>query len=210
MRWQRLLQIGCHAQGGRGDEPVAIVNAAIMMLKSTATAVATVSRITVRVFQIGSMATSRNTIDGVSTEDLVVNMINASRTWRLNFETSANAILMKKLIIQKPHLQHRNCALIGNTREVVLISLMHFQALDLSLSWQMMSQLRRRSPVVVLSQNWILSQFLRPVAQIRLGSGAQTSVDPPWLRHPHATARREESAPLTSDERRPLRAAFPG
>jgi hypothetical protein len=117
--------------GGKGDEPIAIVNAATILLKAAATAIATLSRAIGKVFQIGLTAIDRNTIDGDSIGDLVENMTNASRKWRLSFETSASATLMKKLIMQKQHLQRRSCALIWNVKRLVLIFLMSFQAWDL-------------------------------------------------------------------------------
>jgi hypothetical protein len=98
-----LLQICSHAQWGRGDEPIAIVNAAIMMLKTAATAAATVSRAIIKVFQIGLMAINRNTIDGASIGDPVENMTNALTKWTLSFKTRARATLMRKLIMQKQH-----------------------------------------------------------------------------------------------------------
>ncbi len=86
MRQQPLLQIGSHTQGGRGDEPIAIVNAATILLKAVATATATLSRAIGKVFQIGLTAIGRNTIDCVSISDMMKNMTNASRKWRLRHE----------------------------------------------------------------------------------------------------------------------------
>jgi hypothetical protein len=85
----------------------------------------------VEAFQIGLMVINRNTIDVASIGDLVENMTNESRKWRLSFETSESATLMRKLIIQKQHPQHRSCDLIWNVKRLVLIFLMSFQAWDL-------------------------------------------------------------------------------
>jgi hypothetical protein len=74
------------------------------------------SKITVRAFQIGSMATSRSMTDGVTIGNQVVKWTNTSRNWKLRFETSANATLMKRLGMQIQHLQHRSCALIWSTK----------------------------------------------------------------------------------------------
>ncbi len=108
----------------------------------------------------------RNTIDGVSIGDQVDNMANVSRKWRLSFKSSAKATLMTKLIMQKQHLQRRSCTLIKSMKQVVLISLMHFQISDLLHSWQTLP-LRR---CMVLNQNRNLRQYLKPVSRIGLFS----------------------------------------
>ncbi len=77
------------------------------------------------------MAKDRNTIEGVSIGDLVENMTNTLKKWRLSFETSPSATLMKKLIMQKQHLQRRSCTLIWNMKRLILISLISYQVLDL-------------------------------------------------------------------------------
>jgi hypothetical protein len=101
------------------------------MHKAAEAAIATASRAIVEAFQIGLMVINRNTIDGASIVDLVENMTNASRKWRLSFETSESGTLTRKLIMQKQHLQLRSCALIWNVKRLVLIFLMSFQAWDL-------------------------------------------------------------------------------
>jgi hypothetical protein len=92
MRWHPLLLIGNYAQGGSGDEMVAIVNVPNLLLK----AVAMIIRTTLKECQNSSKAPDINMIDVALIGGRVKNSTNESRKWKLNFGRSAKLPLQNQ------------------------------------------------------------------------------------------------------------------